>query len=149
MKNQQGFTLIELMIVVAIIGILAAIALPAYQNYTARAQAAEALTASAGMRTDIVERVSLGRPIDTTELPTIGTTADPAGNYVSTITVVPGDATASPPTNTRVDVLFQATGVAAPLVSQTMQLTLADNRSWSCAWANAETDPGLLPSGCR
>ncbi len=52
-KMQKGFTLIELMIVVAIIAILAAIALPAYQDYTARAQASEALTATAGLRADI------------------------------------------------------------------------------------------------
>jgi type IV pilus assembly protein PilA len=55
MKNQmqKGFTLIELMIVVAIIGILAAIAIPAYQDYIGRAQASEGLTATAGIRTEI------------------------------------------------------------------------------------------------
>ncbi len=55
---QKGFTLIELMIVVAIIGILAAIALPAYQDYTARAQASEGLSATAGLRSDIAEYYS-------------------------------------------------------------------------------------------
>jgi type IV pilus assembly protein PilA len=55
--NQKGFTLIELMIVVAIIGILAAIALPAYQNYTARAQVSEAILGVSSMRTDVTEFV--------------------------------------------------------------------------------------------
>jgi len=53
MNAQKGFTLIELMIVIAIIGILAAIALPAYQDYTARAQASEGFKATAGIQSDI------------------------------------------------------------------------------------------------
>ena len=54
-KVQQGFTLIELMIVVAIIGILAAIALPAYQDYTIRAQVSEGLNLGAGVKTAVAE----------------------------------------------------------------------------------------------
>ncbi len=54
-KMQKGFTLIELMIVVAIIGILAAIALPAYQDYTKRAKMSEAILAASACRTTITE----------------------------------------------------------------------------------------------
>ncbi|MEK5765756.1 pilin [Acinetobacter schindleri] len=54
-SNQQGFTLIELMIVVAIIGILAAIAIPQYQNYTARSQASEAINLLGGLKTPVMD----------------------------------------------------------------------------------------------
>nr|WP_163167920.1 pilin [Acinetobacter schindleri] len=58
MNNQKGFTLIELMIVVAIIGILAAISIPAYQNYIARSQATEAINLLSGLKTRMVDIAS-------------------------------------------------------------------------------------------
>ncbi|WP_181918343.1 pilin [Wenzhouxiangella sp. 15190] len=58
MRKQSGFTLIELMIVIAIIAILAAIALPAYQSYVVRTQVSEVITAASGARTEIAEYVA-------------------------------------------------------------------------------------------
>jgi len=88
----QGFTLIELMIVVTIIGILASIGLPAYQRYTVRAQVAEGLNMMDGMKTKVVEafnnsgeapanRVALGLSVDP---------ADTQGNYVAGVDIEDG-----------------------------------------------------------
>ena len=81
---QKGFTLIELMIVVAIIGILAAIAIPAYQDYTARAQASEGFSVTAGMRTDVGEWIAQrgALPADGTDDSDRFDTVDNAGQYV-------------------------------------------------------------------
>jgi type IV pilus assembly protein PilA len=85
---QQGFTLIELMIVVAIIGILAAVAIPAYQDYTAKAQAGEMYTLMAGLKTPLVEAAAAQ---GTTASCVIGNypTAVTKGKSVATITMTP------------------------------------------------------------
>ena len=79
-KKAEGFTLIELMIVVAIIGILAAVALPAYQNYSNRARFAEAVLAATPLKTSIELAIQTRNPADTGALDaaTLGIPADVA-----------------------------------------------------------------------
>jgi type IV pilus assembly protein PilA len=93
---QKGFTLIELMIVIAIIGILAAIAIPAYQNYTIRSQVTEGLSLAAGWKTAISEFYSQNGTFPVSSVvgngtnTTLGVTGASVGKYVSSVTVVNG-----------------------------------------------------------
>jgi type IV pilus assembly protein PilA len=141
MKNiQKGFTLIELMIVVAIIGILAAVAIPAYGDYTARAQAAEAFTLLDGLKTPMTESYTssgqfyLNSAIDTgNSVP--GVVGITSGKYVASIcasttgaqqgaacvgsNTAPTNATPpllTPPTISSLVATFNATGVSNKLL---------------------------------
>ena len=139
-KNMQGFTLIELMIVVAIIAILAAIALPAYRNYVARAQATEALTASGGVRADLgVWRA------ENNAWPAAGSAIHTATAALDGKYFAPGGATVGAG-NGVISVAFNA----GSLSGQTMTITPAvvgDQISgWTCAGL---TNPQHIPSGCR
>jgi type IV pilus assembly protein PilA len=135
---QKGFTLIELMIVVAIIGILAAVAIPAYGDYTAKAQAAEAFTLLDGLKTPYAEEMANG----TWPATVAGTVT--AGKYVLSIT-----ATSSPIGSGVGGILkakYQATGVNSKLTSHEVALVLDTNTGkWLCA-ASLSTE--IKPKSC-
>jgi type IV pilus assembly protein PilA len=84
-RVQQGFTLIELMIVVAIIGILAAVALPAYQDYTKKAKVSELILAASACRTAITETVQTGNAASMAANGWGCESASPASKYVASI----------------------------------------------------------------
>ncbi|EPH8291481.1 pilin [Neisseria gonorrhoeae] len=93
---QKGFTLIELMIVIAIVGILAAVALPAYQDYTARAQVSEAILLAEGQKSAVTEYyLNNGEwPKDNDSAGVASSPTDIKGKYVKSVTVAKGVVTA-------------------------------------------------------
>ncbi|HGG7703900.1 TPA: pilin [Neisseria meningitidis] len=93
---QKGFTLIELMIVIAIVGILAAVALPAYQDYTARAQVSEAILLAEGQKSAVTEYyLNHGEWPANNSSAGVATSADIKGKYVEKVEVKNGVVTAT------------------------------------------------------
>lgn len=122
MNAQKGFTLIELMIVVAIIGILAAIAIPQYQNYIARSQASEAFTLADGLKTAIATNLQNGT--------CFANGASQATDGVDTITGKYGKATIVTSTTSSskcaVSYKFNSTGVSSKLNQSGKDTIVAD-----------------------
>jgi type IV pilus assembly protein PilA len=144
-KNlQKGFTLIELMIVVAIIAILAAIAIPAYQDYTIRSQVSEGMSLSDGAKTAVAEFYSNSGHFPTNnESAGLAAAASIKGTYVSQVAIANGKITATysnAAPQKASDKINSKTLVLSPV-------SAAGSTSWTCS--GGTVDAKYLPSSCR
>lgn len=140
-KSLQGFTFIELMIVVAVIGILAAFAIPAYQNYVIRSQVAEGFSLSSPMRAAMSEYyLEIGAWPDVERLVGLYETPDIRGTYTKKVSIE----------DNVVQIIFAATAHPA-IANGQIDMVATDNSgsvSWRCA-GSREILSIHLPSICR
>ena len=139
-RTEKGFTLIELMIVVAIIGILASLATSAYQTYSVRAQVTEGLNLAGNAKVPVVDSFLIRgeAPTNRTQAGMTPNATDTQGSYVSSVEIVDG----------RVDVTF-GNRANASIAGQTLSLTPYETVGTDVVWrcGNANAPAGLNPMG--
>ena len=143
MNKQKGFTLIELMIVVAIVGILAAIAIPAYQDYTVRARVTEGLSLASAAKVTVSENAMSGLPLNQgytgpAATDNVASVAVDSANGQITVTYVPAIDTSG------TIILTPQAPLGTPVASGTIP---ADAISWICT--GGDLDDRYRPAICR
>ncbi len=152
-KLQQGFTLIELMIVVAIVGILAALAIPSYQDYTVRAKVSEGIIMGGGLKTAVADYFLTQStfPATNAAMGYTETGTEFAGKYVSSIVV-----TGTSSTGTMVVTFGSGSDVPSVIQGKQLQLIATQPTSggpivWTCGPVSGEDGVATkyLPADCR
>ena len=141
LKQQGGFTLIELMIVIAILAILMAIAIPAYQDYTVRANISECVSIAGGAKTFVSETASSNGTL----VGNLGGTA--AAQYTQPVATDNCGQVSVADTGT-VTVPYDVSGLTGNLVFTPTQAALTDNIQWACT-NSGNANANQLPAECR
>jgi type IV pilus assembly protein PilA len=145
---QQGFTLIELMIVVAIIGILAAVAIPSYQDYTARAQVSEGMQLTSQFKTPLAEYYADKGDYTALTFTNLGGTT--SGKYVASIAATAIDAATIVVTAT-----FKTIDVSGKIAGSDFSIETEDGgKTWQCGGLVNDpptnpVDPKYVPGACK
>jgi type IV pilus assembly protein PilA len=156
-KAQKGFTLIELMIVIAIVGILAAIALPAYQDYIVRSKLSEAMAAMAEAKTTVAEYVAANSEGPTT-VASFGVNTGPRNSDIlDTISITPDDSSGDDVSFHIIanvfDDVWGATGGGTSAFSLSGETNEDGTMTWTCVAGDGAGGPAIaaqyLPANCR